>query len=166
MSKLIIIRGNSGSGKTTLSKELQRKFGRNTMVLSQDMVRREILRTKDDAKKDAMLLLINLLEYGRKNSEVTILEGILDAEYYMPLFERALELYDSEIFAYYYDIPFEETLLRHSTKPNRFDFGENEMRRWWNERDFINVISETVITADMSLSDTADMIFDRVSKAK
>ena len=166
MSKLIIIRGNSGSGKTTLSKELQRKFGRNTMVLSQDMVRREILWTKDDAKKEAMLLLINLLEYGRKNSEVTILEGILDAEYYMPLFERALELYGSEIFAYYYDIPFEETLLRHSTKPNRFDFGENEMRRWWNERDFINVIPETVITADMSLSDTADMIFDRVSKAK
>ena len=166
MSKLIIIRGNSGSGKTTLSKELQRKFGRNTMVLSQDMVRREILWTKDDAKKEAMLLLINLLEYGCKKSEVTILEGILDAEYYMPLFERAFDLYGSEIFAYYYDIPFEETLLRHSTKPNRFDFGENEMRRWWNESDFINVIPETVITADMSLSDTADMIFDRVSKAK
>ncbi|GFI71319.1 uridine kinase [Clostridiales bacterium] len=43
MPKLIIIRGNSGSGKTTLAKNLQHKFGRNTMVISQDVVRREIL---------------------------------------------------------------------------------------------------------------------------
>lgn len=40
MHKLIILRGNSGSGKTTVSKELQKKFGKNTMYISQDMVRR------------------------------------------------------------------------------------------------------------------------------
>lgn len=34
MAELIIIRGNSGSGKTTLARNLQRKFGRNTMVIS------------------------------------------------------------------------------------------------------------------------------------
>ena len=47
MSKLIIIRGNSGSGKSTLAGRLQRKFGRNTMVISQDTVRREMLWAKD-----------------------------------------------------------------------------------------------------------------------
>lgn len=40
MYKLIILRGNSGSGKTTVSKELQKKFGKNTMYISQDIVRR------------------------------------------------------------------------------------------------------------------------------
>lgn len=40
MHKLIILRGNSGSGKTTVSKELQKKFGKNTMYISQDIVRR------------------------------------------------------------------------------------------------------------------------------
>ena len=39
MGKLIILRGNSGSGKTTIAKELQRRFGRNTMLISQDVIR-------------------------------------------------------------------------------------------------------------------------------
>lgn len=163
MPKLIIIRGNSGSGKTTVSKELQKKFGHNTMVISQDTVRLEILWVKDGAETKALPLLISLLEYGRNNSKITILEGILDAECYSPLFERAVELYGSDIFAYYYDIPFEETLRRHSMKPNRLDFGENEMRRWWNEKDFINFIPEHIITEEDSLSDTVDMIFRQVS---
>ena len=41
MVKLIILRGNSGSGKTTIAKELQRKFGENTMLISQDVIRSE-----------------------------------------------------------------------------------------------------------------------------
>lgn len=42
MAKLIIIRGNSGSGKTTVARALQRRFGDYSMLISQDMVRREI----------------------------------------------------------------------------------------------------------------------------
>ena len=38
MPKLIILRGNSGSGKTTIAKELQNSFGRNTMLISQDVI--------------------------------------------------------------------------------------------------------------------------------
>lgn len=40
MRKLIILRGNSGSGKTTIAKELQNRFGTNTMLISQDVIRR------------------------------------------------------------------------------------------------------------------------------
>ncbi|MCH5339689.1 MAG: zeta toxin family protein, partial [Acetatifactor sp.] len=47
MSKLIILRGNSGSGKTSVAKELQRQIGRNTLILPQDTVRREMLWAKD-----------------------------------------------------------------------------------------------------------------------
>lgn len=43
MSKLIILRGNSGSGKTTVAELLQQKFGPNTMRLSHDMIRMEVL---------------------------------------------------------------------------------------------------------------------------
>lgn len=46
MPKLIILRGNSGSGKTTVAKELQKRFGRNTMLISQDAVRRDMLNEK------------------------------------------------------------------------------------------------------------------------
>ena len=73
MAKLIILIGNSGSGKTSVSKALQKRFGRNTMVISQDLVRREMLWVKDGIGTKALPLLINLLEYGRENSEITIL---------------------------------------------------------------------------------------------
>ena len=155
MPKLIIVRGNSGSGKTSLAKALQKKFGRNTMLISQDMVRIQMLNAKD---VQALPLLIKLLQYGRQNSEITILEGILDSEYYTPLFQTALEEYGSNIFAFYYDLPFEETLLRHNTKPNKAEFGEQDMRRWWKEKDYIGIIPEKIITKDMSLEDTDELL--------
>ena len=160
MPKLIIIRGNSGSGKTTVSKILQEKFGRNTMLISHDMVRMQILHAKD---AEALPLIMQMLKYGRQNSEITILEGILPAEVYMPLFELAVQEYGKDIFAFYYDLPFEETLQRHATKPNRADFGEQDMRRWWIEKDFINMIPEKIISKDFSISDTVDMIYNMVS---
>lgn len=155
MPKLIIVRGNSGSGKTSLAKALQKKFGRNTMLISQDMVRIQMLNAKD---VQALPLLIKLLQYGRQNSEIIILEGILDSEYYTPLFQTALEEYGSNIFAFYYDLPFEETLLRHNTKPNKAEFGEQDMRRWWKEKDYIGIIPEKIITKDMSLEDTVELL--------
>ena len=155
MPKLIIVRGNSGSGKTSLAKALQKKFGRNTMLISQDMVRIQMLNAKD---VQALPLLIKLLQYGRQNSEITILEGILDSEYYTPLFQTALEEYGSNIFAFYYDLPFEETLLRHNTKPNKAEFGDQDMRRWWKEKDYIGIIPEKIITKDMSLEDTVELL--------
>ena len=160
MPKLVILRGNSGSGKTSVAKDLQKKFGRNTMLISHDIIRMEMLFAKD---KEALPLIVNLLKYGRKNSEITILEGILDSEQYRPLFETAVSEYGENIFAYYYDLPFEETLLRHETKPNKSDFGEEDLRRWWKEKDFIGIIPEKIITKDMSLSETVDMIFNNVS---
>lgn len=88
MPKLIILRGNSGSGKTTVAKALQEKFERNTMLLSHDMVRMEILHAKD---AEALPLLMLLLRYSRQNSNITILEGILPVEVYMPLFKWLLK---------------------------------------------------------------------------
>ena len=64
MVKLIILRGNSGSGKTTIAKELQRKFGENTMLISQDVIRREMLGVKDGPNTLALPLIKELLFYG------------------------------------------------------------------------------------------------------
>ena len=80
MGKLIILRGNSGSGKTTIAKELQRKFGRNTMLISQDVIRREMLRVKDGENTPALPLMKELLIYGSNHSDIVILEGIMYAK--------------------------------------------------------------------------------------
>ena len=62
-----------------------------------------------------------------------------------------------------HDLPFEETLRRHETKPNKTDFGEQDMRRWWKENDFIHIIPEKILTKNLSISDTVDMIYNFIS---
>lgn len=136
MSKLIILRGNSGSGKTTIAKEIQKNFGRNTMLISQDVIRRDMLRVKDGENTEAISLMKELLAYGREHSDIVILEGIMYADWYKPLFELAIQLYDTKVYAYYFDIPFEETLKRHQTKPNCNEFGEEAMRNGGEKRIF------------------------------
>lgn len=158
MAKLIILRGNSGSGKTTIAKELQKSFGRNTMLISQDVVRRDILRVKDGENTEALPLMKELLTYGRNHCEIVILEGIMYADWYKPLFELAVQLYGTDIFAYYFDLPFEETLKRHQTKPNCNEFGEEAMRRWWRDKDFSDVLSERVITSEKGIQSIIDEI--------
>lgn len=151
MRKLIILRGNSGSGKTTIAKELQNRFGRNTMLISQDVIRRDMLKVKDGENTQALPLMKELLIYGSKHSNIVILEGIMYADWYKPLFELAIQLFDSSVYAYYFDLPFEETLKRHQTKPNCHEFGEKAMREWWREKDFSDVLKEVSITSEKDI---------------
>ena len=162
MSKLIILRGNSGSGKTTIAKEIQKNFGRNTMLISQDVIRRDMLRVKDGENTEAISLMKELLAYGREHSDIVILEGIMYADWYKPLFELAIQLYDTKVYAYYFDIPFEETLKRHQTKPNCNEFGEEAMRKWCREKDFSGVLMERIITSEKDIQGIVSDICDSV----
>lgn len=166
MGKLIVLRGNSGSGKTTVAKALQKRFGENTMLISQDTVRREMLRVRDGEDARALPLLETLLRYGNEHSAVVILEGILRADWYRPLFQMAVRLYGGGVYAYYFDLPFEETVRRHRTKPNCGDFGPEDMRAWWKEKDFSDVLCETVIPPDKDAERTAEEIYGIVCLGK
>ncbi|WP_035291895.1 kinase [Clostridium sp. KNHs214] len=157
--KLIILRGNSGSGKTTTGRALQKKFGHGTMLVSQDVVRREMLFVKDGPDTEASQLLNELVLYGKKHCSIVILEGILNSGWYRKLFENLLNEFGNQIFACYFDIPFEETLNRHKQKPNAHEFGEKEMRKWWNEKDLLGIIPEILIHKELSLNEIVDMIY-------
>lgn len=164
MNKLIIIRGNSGSGKTTVAKMLQKKLGLNTFLISQDVVRREMAYVKDGKDNSAIPLLIKLLEHGHANHTVTILEGILYQKWYASLFEIAKALYKDEIYAYYYDLEFEETLKRHSNKVDVNEFGEDAMRRWWIEKDYLDLIDEEKIQQHEKTEEVVARIFNEIKR--
>lgn len=164
MSKLVIIRGNSGSGKTTVAKGLQKKLGHGTMLISQDVVRREMLYVKDGEKPKVEELLFQLAMYGKNNCDVVILEGILNSKWYNNLFERLLKEFENNIFAYYFDIPFEETLERHKQKPNAHEFGEAEMREWWHEKDLLQCIPETLLGQELEKDEIINMMYEKVTE--
>ncbi len=162
--KLIILRGNSGSGKTTTAKALQKKFGHGTMLISQDVVRREMLFVKDGPDTEAIKLLNELVLYGKKHCNIVILEGILNSRWYRKLFENLHNEFGNQIFAYYFNIPFEETLNRHKQKPNAHEFGEKEMRKWWNEKDLIGMIPEVGIHKELNLNEIVNIVYQDVVK--
>ncbi|MBJ7996916.1 hypothetical protein E0M27_25730 [Bacillus mycoides] len=68
-STLIILRGNSASGKTTIAKELQEHFGQGTLLVSQDVVRRDMLKVHDTMGNLSHDLLFEITKYGKGKCE-------------------------------------------------------------------------------------------------
>lgn len=163
MSELIIIRGNSGSGKSTTAKRLQREMGKGTMLIPQDVVRREILWVRETVDSNpSPSLMEQMVRFGQQIRYNVILEGILTAKKHADWLAQVAADWDGRVHAYYFDVPFEETLRRHATKPNTSDFGETEMREWWCEYDVLGWENEKIINHEMSQDEIiAMMLRDR-----
>ena len=76
---------------------------------------------------------------------------------------RAAELYGENLYAYYFDLPFEETLRRHQTKPNRAEFGEKELRDWWREKDFSDALQEQILPPEKNAEEIVEEIYRRAT---
>lgn len=163
MRKIVMLRGNSGSGKTTVAKKLQLLCGSGTLLIPQDTVRRDMLKVKDRPGTPAEDLMQALVRYGHAHCDVTILEGMLYADYYQALFQTVQASFGSDVHAYYFDVPFAETVRRHSSKPNANEFGESELRSWWRERDLLGFIPETLLAASASAEETAVRIYGDIT---
>lgn len=53
---------------------------------------------------------------------------------YGGMLHEVMKLFD-EVYLCYFDLSLEETLRRHRTKPNSHEFGEEQMRQWYTEKD-------------------------------
>lgn len=164
MSTVILIRGNSGSGKTSIANDLHDFLGSGTLLISQDYVRRTMLKVHDKPNNLAINLIETMIAYGIKNCEYTIVEGILAKNKYGDMLIESLSKAD-HVFSYYYDLPFEETVKRHQTKKET-DFGEEKMKAWFSPGDLLNVIPETLLTKNLSREDTLQLIINDLSQSK
>lgn len=149
-SRLIILRGNSGSGKTTIAKLLQKELGYGTMLVSQDVIRREILRVRDEESNPAIQLIYDLCMYGNRIGYTVILEGILSNKKYGSMVKKLINDFDGDVSVYYFDIPFDETVRRHAKKPNSHEFGAKEMKEWWKDKDYLGTEGECMIDESMT----------------
>ena len=156
---LIILRGNSGCGKTSTARLLQRQLGYGTMLVSQDVVRREMLRVKDSESNPAIQLIYDLCMYGNNVGYTVILEGILSNKKYGAMLRQLLDDFQGEKLIYYFDVSFKEMVRRHATKPNAHEFGESEMRQWWKDQDVLNVPDEQRIGEQLSQAEIVDLIY-------
>ena len=161
-SKLIILRGNSGSGKTTTALRLQEILGKATLVVSQDMVRLDMLKVNDREGNLSIELIKQIAEYGLGKCPFVIVEGILSTKRYKEMLLKLIKVFESDTYIYYFDIPFEETLERHKKRGKVNEFGETEMRSWWNDKDYLGVPNEKTIRKDSTQEEVVQEILNDI----
>ncbi|MDR1464018.1 MAG: hypothetical protein LBJ11_01785 [Oscillospiraceae bacterium] len=172
---LILLRGNSGSGKTTAAQALRcamrERFGRGgTMLVSQDVIRIDLLDVRDTGDNESITLIREICAYGQRAGKHVILEGILDRWKYGAMLSDLLARWQrpappadpsapvcqaarGQTHVYYYDVPLEITLDRHDTRPQKDLFTKEDMRRWYNTDNRLHVPGEQILTADLSVSE-------------
>lgn len=158
-TRLITMRGSSGSGKSTLAAEVRaaRPVG-SVAVIGQDVIRRSILGTGEDPAGHPVrltdLIARDLLDHGFD----VVIEGILNAAWYTNMLLRLVADHRGVSKSYIWDLPFDETVRRHQTKPIATEFGEAEMRAWWRGLQPAPGLAEAVITSWESIEEVRGRI--------
>ncbi|MFD8232378.1 AAA family ATPase [Streptomyces sp. NPDC059696] len=157
-TRLVVLRGNSGSGKSSVAAGLRERFGRGLALVGQDNLRRDVLRERDRPGAANIGLIDLTARYALDAGYHVVVEGILYADHYGEMLTRLGADHRGPTHAYYLHVPFEQTLVRHATKPIAHEVGASQLREWYRERDLLPGGVETVIDADSTLRETVDRI--------
>ena len=157
---LIVLRGNSASGKTTIAGALQRELGRGTANIGQDHLRRVVLREHDVPGGDNIGLIAQTVRYCTGKGYNVIVEGILVAEHYRDMLLEILAEHPGPTHVFYLDVPLEETVRRHGTRPLGAELPVDKLREWYVPSDTLGVPGEVVLHGDDDLASTVRQIRD------
>jgi hypothetical protein len=126
--------------------------------VSQDLIRRIILKEKDQPGGVSIGLIDQVARYSLDHGYHVVLDGIFYADRYEPML-AALNRDHLGISRFYYlEVSMEETLRRHATRPQAAEFGPDDMRRWHRPKDLLSAIREHVIPETSSLQATISRI--------
>src|SRR5665647_2717057 len=95
--------------KTTLARRLRAGIP-DLAIVSQDVVRREILGTRDVADNPSIGLIDLVARYALDRGRHVVVEGILNAPRYGAMLRALVADHRGTSRAYVMDVPFEETL--------------------------------------------------------
>jgi hypothetical protein len=157
-TRLILIRGNSASGKSTVAAGIRERYGRGIAIVGQDYLRRTVLREHDLPGGANIGLIDQTARYCLDHGFHAIVEGILYADRYADMLTALRADHLGVTRCYYLDVPFEETLRRHATKPQAAEYGSAAMRGWYRGLDLLPGAAERVIPAETSLDETIGLI--------
>ncbi|MDT0569036.1 kinase [Streptomyces sp. DSM 3412] len=157
-TRLVVLRGNSASGKSSVAAGLRERFGRGLALVGQDNLRRTVLREHDRPGAANIGLIDLTARYALDAGFHVVVEGILYADRYGDMLARLRADHRGPTHAYYLDVPFEETLVRHATKPIADVVDATWLRDWYRPHDLLPGGVETVIGADSALGETVDRI--------
>ena len=162
--KLIIIRGNSASGKSAVAEQLRIELGGKVAVVGLDTLRRTILREPDElGNTDIIGLLDQTVRYSLEHGYTVIVEGILSKPKYRDLLMEMMNIPGCDSAVFYIDVSIEETIKRHKTKPIADEVTDEQLRSWYQPKNYLDVPDEVIIGDASSLEDTVRSIREAVT---
>ncbi|MFG3384203.1 M15 family metallopeptidase [Streptomyces sp. NPDC047999] len=160
-TRLVVIRGNSASGKSCVAQGLREHHGRGVAIVSQDVIRRNVLREHDTARGANIALLGDIARHALDAGFHVVLEGILYADRYNHMITSLVRDHRGISSCYYLDVPLEATLARHASKADAAYLAhvtDTHLASWYRELDLLPDGLETVIQADSTLQATVARI--------
>lgn len=158
---LVVLRGNSASGKTSLAQAVRQRAGRGVAIVSQDVVRRDIVWEHESPTGVNIGLIDIMVRHLLDAGYHVILEGILNARSNGEMIGQLVDDHRGRTSCYYLDIPWEETLRRHATKPQAAEYGADLMSQWFKPLDLLPRVTEHRFDETLSLARMTDLVLDR-----
>ncbi|VVJ22741.1 Uncharacterised protein [Amycolatopsis camponoti] len=90
-----------------------------------------------------------------------ILEGILSTARYGPMLRQLAADHRGCSTFFYLDVPFAETVRRHTGRPQAVEFTPEDMRGWYVPDDRLGVADELIISASLSMENTVRYVLKR-----
>jgi predicted kinase len=157
-TRLIVVRGNSGSGKSTVAMALREAYGRGVAWVSQDLIRRNILKDQDRPGGVNIGLIDLVARYSLDNGYHAVLDGIFYADRYETMLAGLAHDHLGMSRFYYLDVCLEETFRRHATRPLAAEVSPDQMREWYRPRDLLGGICECIVPETTTLAQTTALI--------
>ena len=126
--------------------------------VGQDNLRRTVLRERDAPGGAYIGLVDTVARYALDHGYVVIIEGIFYAAHCADMLTALREDHRGGSHFYYLDVPFEETIRRHATKPQASEYGRAEMTSWYRDHDLLPGGIEQIIPATSTLDATVERI--------
>jgi len=156
--RLIVIRGNSGSGKSSIVEGIRRAHGRGVAWIEQDYIRRIVFQELDQPDGANIQTIRQIAQQALDRGYHAVVEGIMPKIRYGDMLARLRDEHAGPSYFYYLDIPLEETIRRHATRPKATAFTADEMATWFHAQDLLDDPRETIIDQHSSLETTVKRI--------
>ncbi|WP_328453103.1 AAA family ATPase [Amycolatopsis sp. NBC_00438] len=153
-----MLRGPSGAGKTTVATAVRARLGRGVALVQQDVLRRIVLREHDVPGGLNIALIATVCRFSLDAGYHVILDGILTAARYGPMLCRLAADHRGRTTFFYLDVPFDETVRRHATRPQAGEFTAEDMHSWYPASGRLDVPGEQIIATTSSAEDSVDRI--------
>ena len=158
--EIVLLRGNSSSGKTTIARRLQTELD-NVILISQDVIRRDMLQESDHIGRDTMRIIEAMIIAARQMDRLIILEGIFRKDIYGNWLAELSEQY--AVSAWYFDASLRTTKARHEAREQSKQYPSEILERWYRPHDIIIQLNETLIPETWSEQTTVDKILQDIS---